>query len=188
MAAQDLRVIKTRKIIKDALIELMAQKEFSAITITELSEKALINRKTFYRHYRTVSDVLTEIENELLAEFSDVLKSGNSSCLDISAVVGGISAMIERRRDYFMKLMKLNPDLFNTGRIKAMLRRALEVSLKTSGNITDMHTLSAVSEFAVSGVLGLYSEWFDNGCHGSLDLVTDIARKMLSDGIKGFTQ
>lgn len=185
---EDLRVIKTRRIIKNALIELMAHKEVSAITITELSAKAMINRKTFYRHYSTISDVVTELENEILSEFSDALKSGNRSCLDISAVVEDISALIERRREFFAKMMKLNPDLFNAGRIKAMLRRALEVSLKSSGEITDAQTLAAISEFAVSGILGLYSEWFDNGCRGSLDFVTDVARRMLSDGTKSFVK
>lgn len=185
---EDLRVIKTRRIIKDALIELMAHKEVSAITITELSEKAMINRKTFYRHYRAVSDVVTELENEILSDFAEALKSSNRSCLDIVAVVGDISALIERRRDFFAKMMKLNPDLFNAGRIKAMLRRAVEVSLKSSGGITDAPTLSAVSEFAVSGVLGLYSEWFDNGCRGSLDFVTDVGRRMMADGVRGFVK
>ena len=183
---EDLRVIKTRRIIKNALIEIMAEKEISSITITEISEKAMINRKTFYRHYSAVSDVVKELENEILSEFSDALKKANTSCLDIVAVVGDISALIERHRDMFAKMMKLNPELFNAGRIKAMLRRALEVSLKSSGDITDAATLASVSQFAVSGVLGLYAEWFDTGCRGSLDVVTDVARRMISDGIKGF--
>ena len=104
------------------------------------------------------------------------------------AVVGDISALIERRRDFFSKMMQLNPDLFNTGRIKAMLRRAMEVSLKSNSGINDPHLLSAVSEFAVSGVLGLYSEWFDNGCRGNLDFVTDVARRMISDGVRSFVK
>ncbi|MGN0686694.1 MAG: TetR/AcrR family transcriptional regulator [Oscillospiraceae bacterium] len=184
---EDLRIIKTRRVIKDALIELMSAKEVSAITITELSEKAMINRKTFYRHYRTVSDVVAELENEILSEFSDVLKSSRRSCLDLVGVIGEISSLIERRRDFFVKMMKLNPDLFNTGRIKAMLRRAFEVSLKSKGYITDPATLSFVSEFAVSGILGLYSEWFDNGCRGGLDFVSDIASRMIAQGISGFS-
>lgn len=183
---QDLRVIKTRKIIKNALIELMSQKEVSSITITELSDKAMINRKTFYRHYRTISDVVAELENEILSDFSKALKSDNRSCLDIGTVVGDISALIERRREFFSKMMKLNPDLFNAGRIKAMLRRALEVSLKSNSDITDAATLSAISEYAVSGVLGLYAEWFDNGCRGDLDALTDIAKRMLTNGINSF--
>ncbi|MBP1544597.1 MAG: TetR/AcrR family transcriptional regulator [Oscillospiraceae bacterium] len=184
--AQDLRIVKTRSIIKNALIELMAEKGVSDITITELSTRALINRKTFYRHYSSVSAVVSEIENEILSEFADTLKSSNTSCLDVVGVVADITALVERRREYFAKMLKLNPDLFSMGRIKAMLRRAVEVSLKNSMELHNERTLSAISQFMVSGVLALYSEWFDNGCSGSLDHVTDIAKRFITDGLKGF--
>lgn len=182
----DLRVIKTRRLIKNALIELMAEKEVSSITITELSEKALINRKTFYRHYSAVADVVTEIENEILSEFAEALRNANKSCLDVGSLLSDISELLVRRREYFAKMTKLNPDLFGKGRIKAMLRRAFEVALRSSGAITDRETLAEVSQFAVSGVLALYSEWFDNGCHGNLDHVTDVAKKMLTSGLKAY--
>ncbi len=182
---EDLRVIKTRRIIRTALIDLMAEKELSAITITELSQRAMINRKTFYRHYGSVSEVVKELENEILAEFSDALKSANRSCLDVEGVVADISALILRRKEYFAKMMKLNPDLFGKGRIKAMLRRAVEVSVRSYGEITDRETLAAVSQYIVSGVLSLYSEWFDNGCRGSLDRITEIACRMTKEGLRG---
>ena len=71
----DLRVIKTRQAIRSALISLLSEKELSDITISELSARAQVNRKTFYRHYRSISDVVTEFENELLSDFSDILKT-----------------------------------------------------------------------------------------------------------------
>ena len=52
----DLRVIKTRQAIRIALISLLSEKELSDITISELSARAQVNRKTFYRHYRSISD------------------------------------------------------------------------------------------------------------------------------------
>ncbi len=182
----DLRVIKTRRLIKNALIELMAEKEVSSITITELSEKALINRKTFYRHYTTVAEVVTEIENEILSEFAEALRNANKSCLDVGSLVSDISELLVRRREYFAKMTKLNPELFSKGRIKAMLRRTFEVVLRGSGAITDRETLAAVSQFAVSGVLARYSEWFDNGCHGTLDHVTEVAKRMLTSGLRAY--
>lgn len=182
----DLRVIKTRRLIKNALIELMAEKEVSSITITELSEKALINRKTFYRHYSTVSEVVTEIENEILSEFAEALHSANKSCLDVGGLVSDISALLMRRREYFAKMTKLNPELFSKGRIKAMLRRTFEVVLRSSEAITDRETLDAVSQFTVSGVLSLYADWFDNGCRGDLVLATEVARNLITAGLKAY--
>ena len=123
----DLRVIKTRQAIRIALISLLSEKELSDITISELSARAQVNRKTFYRHYRSISDVVTEFENELLSDFSDILKTSNTSIFNIGSVLGEISALISSNQEYFVKLLKLNPELFSTGRVKAMLRRAIEI-------------------------------------------------------------
>ena len=182
----DLRVIKTRQAIRSALISLLSEKELSDITISELSARALVNRKTFYRHYRSISDVVTEFENELLSDFSDILKTSNTSIFNIGSVLGEISALISSNQEYFVKLLKLNPELFSTGRVKAMLRRAIEIALRDVCVVNDEQTLHALSEFTVSGVLSLYSGWFDSGCTGSLDVITDIARRMTTDGLRGF--
>lgn len=184
----DLRVIKTRQTIRSALISLMSEKELSDITISELSERAQINRKTFYRHYGAISDVITEFEDELLSDFADILKTSNTSIFDIGSVLREISALISGNQEYFVKLLKLNPELFSSGRVKAMLRRAVEIALRDVCRISDEQTLRALSEFTTSGVLSLYSAWFDAGCMGSLDAITDIANRMTMSGLKGFVE
>lgn len=185
-APKDLRVIKTRQTIRNTLSLLMSEKELSDITITELCSRAQINRKTFYRHYRAISDVINELENELLTKFSDILKNNRTSILDIGSVLGEISALISGDQEYFVKLLKLNPELFSGGRVKAMLRRAIEIALRDVCSITDEQTLHALSEYTVSGILSLYSAWFDSGCTGSLEQMTDIARRMTTDGLRAF--
>ena len=182
----DLRVIKTRQNIRNALTSLMSEQELSDITITALCERAQINRKTFYRHYRAISDVITEFEDELLSDFAHILRSSNTSMVDIGSVLGEISALISSNQDYFVRLLKLNPELFSGGRVKAMLRRAIEIALRDLGVIQDEQTLHALSEYTVSGVLSLYSAWFDGGCTGSLDAVTETARRMTTSGLNGF--
>lgn len=184
----DLRVIKTRQTIRSALISLMSEKELSDITISELSERAQINRKTFYRHYGSISDVITEFEDELLSDFADILKTSNTSIFEIGSVLREISALISGNQEYFVKLLKLNPELFSSGRVKAMLRRAVEIALRDICHLTDEQTLHALSEFTTSGVLSLYSAWFDTGCTGSLDVITDIANRMTMSGLKGFVE
>ena len=44
----DRRIIKTKKAIYEALVELMQKKKLNSITVTELAAQADINRKTFY--------------------------------------------------------------------------------------------------------------------------------------------
>jgi len=61
MNQSDLRVIRSRKLMKDAYIDLMEEIGYKRITIKALSEKAMINRKTFYNHYDSIEDLLTDI-------------------------------------------------------------------------------------------------------------------------------
>ncbi len=184
--ATDLRVVKTKRVIRGALVDLMSEKGLSEITVSELSARAMINRKTFYRHYREIGDVVAELENEILEGFTEVLRKNNASVLAVGDIFRDISALIERDREFYVKLMKLNPDIFSKGRIKAMLCRALTVSLKNDGAVTDEATLSAVSEFTVSGVLSMYSMWFDGGCTADLSALTEVLVKIVSEGLRGF--
>lgn len=48
----DLRVRRTRKLLQDALINLMTERSFDSITVAEITERAMVNRATFYRHFR----------------------------------------------------------------------------------------------------------------------------------------
>ena len=48
----DLRVRRTHVLLKKALLELCEEKGFKATTVGEIAERAMVNRVTFYRHYR----------------------------------------------------------------------------------------------------------------------------------------
>ena len=186
MSGEDLRVVKTRRVIRNTLFELMSEKPLSKITVSEICVRAEINRKTFYRHYREKKDVIDELENEILGEFSAIMHNGNKSVLDVGAVIRDISAVVEQRRGFFAGLMKLNPNLFSNGKIKAMLCRMITVSLKNVGALDDEATLRAAAEFSVSGVLSLYSAWFNGGCRDDLAFLTEVSVKMVTRGLTAF--
>lgn len=184
---EDLRVVKTKNAIRTALFDLMSEKRLSKITISAVCEKASINRKTFYSHYRSPADVIEELENDVLNEFSAILRRGGESILDIGAAIRDISATIEQRREFFKRLMRQNPDLFNKGKIKAMLCRVVMVSLKNAGAFADNETaLKAAAEFSVSGVLALYSAWFDNDCSDDLAFITETSVNMVTRGLSAY--
>ncbi|MFB6349819.1 TetR/AcrR family transcriptional regulator [Moraxella sp. ZJ142] len=69
----DLRVVKTHKIIADALIELLDKKSFEKIQAQEIIEKAMINRITFYRHYSGKSDLVGKLIRQMKSEFQALL-------------------------------------------------------------------------------------------------------------------
>lgn len=61
----DRRITRTRKMIMGAFIQLMEEKGFEAITVSDLTEKADINRGTFYQHYKDKYDLLEQSEEEI---------------------------------------------------------------------------------------------------------------------------
>jgi AcrR family transcriptional regulator len=73
----DRRIIRTKRMIRDALTELMEKKGFEGITVRDLTEKADINRGTFYLHYRDKYDLLEQSENEILQELQEVIKEAD---------------------------------------------------------------------------------------------------------------
>lgn len=69
--SEDLRVRRTRKLLQQAFIELVAEKGFAALTIRDITERAMVNRSTFYRHYLDKYDLLEQYMREVHALTED---------------------------------------------------------------------------------------------------------------------
>src|SRR6266478_3551822 len=67
--SNDLRARRTRKWLQDALIELMKEKSFEDIQITELTGRAQVSRPAFYLHFRSKEELLLSHVNVIFDEF-----------------------------------------------------------------------------------------------------------------------
>ncbi|HEX6479522.1 MAG TPA: TetR/AcrR family transcriptional regulator [Ktedonobacteraceae bacterium] len=63
-AQTDLRIRRTHHFLQEAMIELITEKGFDAITVGDIAERAMINRATFYRHYQDKYDLVATIFEE----------------------------------------------------------------------------------------------------------------------------
>ncbi|WP_315971157.1 TetR/AcrR family transcriptional regulator [Clostridium botulinum] len=82
--AQDLRVVKTLDNIKNSFLQLIKEKSFTKITIKDLTERARINRSTFYKYYLDKYDLKEKIINDFLKDYEkefslDYIKSTHNS-------------------------------------------------------------------------------------------------------------
>lgn len=73
----DVRARYTRQLVREALLTLMKQKRPDRITVTDVVEKAGINRGTFYKHYANVDDLYQHTADDLLKELVKSLVKGN---------------------------------------------------------------------------------------------------------------
>ena len=69
----DRRTLYTRMVIKEALLSLLVEKDYTDITIADLCREAEINRGTFYLHYSNLREVLEELFDDALGRMNHVL-------------------------------------------------------------------------------------------------------------------
>jgi AcrR family transcriptional regulator len=84
----DRRVQKTRKLLQDALIELVAEKGYEAVSIREILDQANVGRSTFYAHFQDKDQLLHSILDRL-----DELFEGHKKRLSDAAQNGRTTAL-----------------------------------------------------------------------------------------------
>ena len=65
--------LRSKALIKRALLELMQEKSFDKISVSDIVRKADINRGTFYAHFKNPHDVLLRIQDDMFSELTAVL-------------------------------------------------------------------------------------------------------------------
>ena len=75
MNTADLRVQRTRRLLREALIELVSSQGYESITIRDITQRAQVGYKTFYRHYTSKEALLQTILDEIVADFQKALLS-----------------------------------------------------------------------------------------------------------------
>lgn len=114
------RAKMSRALIKTALLELMAEKPFSKISVKELCEQADVNRSTFYAHYNEQSDVLREIEEETIEDMLDPLDDIYETASPEEQIVA------------FLEYVKTHADLFKILLVEEESRRFRPQVIKAS--------------------------------------------------------
>ncbi len=69
----DRRALYTRMVIKEAMLKLLAEKDYGNITVAGLCREAELNRGTFYLHYKNTAQVLDELFDDALGRMHSVL-------------------------------------------------------------------------------------------------------------------
>ena len=86
---EDRRTIYTKNVIKDAMLELLAEGPFEKITVAALCRKAEIVRTTFYLHYDGLTDVLKELADDAILAAGEGTGSDLENISRVAAKCGG---------------------------------------------------------------------------------------------------
>lgn len=161
---EDRRVIRTKKAIRSAFAALLSEKDYNDITVTDIADRADINRKTFYNYYRNTEELVKDIENEAIATFDTILNDlkVHNILNDPALIVTRISDAVNNNLDYFRDflIMSKNAALFSriAGSLKLQIKRIL-----AEQDVLNPLKAEILSIYITSGTLSVYREWIFNG-------------------------
>ncbi len=182
----DRRVKYTKKIIKDTFLKLLAEKDITKITVSEICKIADINRATFYRYYLDVFNLLDSIEEEFVNE----LKQAYQPTKDEKKTIYNFStAMLT----VFIENKDLVKILFNTNNNLHFLNDILEVAFERCKERwkKDLPKLSEedmeyAAIFIFNGALGVLNFWVKNNFDKNIEEISEIIENLSCYGTRKF--
>ena len=101
------RIMMTKRMLKEALIEMLKEKDIYHISIRELCENADINRTTFYKYYGSQFDLLTDMENDMIEFLTKTIKSNEA---DPEKIISSACKYLEENLDFARLIINNNVD------------------------------------------------------------------------------
>ena len=182
----DLRVIKTKKILYETLIELMKTKTFEEIKVSDICTKALINRSTFYAHYEDKYELLLEFINSLKEEFINEL-SKNKNILNTREyyleVIRLFLDHIENKKDIYNAIMINNRNSIMMDILSSVANNEVIKKMESS-NISTKVPANIIAKFYLGGVLNLGIEWLRDTNKNSKEEIIKYLEILLPENIE----
>lgn len=175
MNRSESKYFNTARRMDEAFLELLEKKEFAYITVKEICEKAGVNRSTFYLHYETAADLLSESVAYMTGQFLAYFKPDSTD-------------IVTRLRDcppeelYFVTPEYLTPYLLYIKEHKRLFRTAVEnaaaLRLEDIYGRLFRHVFTPILErfhvpgqdrsyimaFYIQGLLAVITEWLKQDC------------------------
>ena len=131
----DLRIVKTKKILFNSLLNLMKIKNFEKIKISDICEESLVNRSTFYAHYDDKYELLIDLFEERKLSLLKVLEDNENKAFSKEYLMELLSILIdhiEENKEIYSAILANN----RNGILIDFLIDAIEkdVSEKLKGN------------------------------------------------------
>jgi len=183
----DPRVRRTRRLLREALVSLMLEKDFASISIKEITERAEVAYITFFRHFESLDQLLMEILEEGLGELQDhietLAKQSETSALETEGRL--IFEYIGQKADLFRILFKSQ----SVTRVRKKVVRNIAaifqkscLPLARSGNQT---TTAILSNHIATSLLALIEWWLDNNMKSAPAQMGKVYKSLIIDSTVG---
>ncbi len=172
----DRRAIRTKRMIRTALAELIYEKGFNNISVTDLAQRADINRGTFYLHYVDKYDLLEKVEGEIIQELErETHDLGSGNMLRMDSTNEPLPFMV-KLFEYFKKNAAIIQAILGPGgdpsfdrKIKKFIEHNLFEKQKSEGLNPEEALISEeyFIPYILSADLGVIQHWLEKGMRES---------------------
>lgn len=159
---EDLRVRRTRKLLQQALIEGTVEKGFAALTVRDITERAMVNRSTFYRHYLDKYDLLEQHLHEIYETLEEKKGIVREDCYE-----GLIELLkqIQQVPDFYRLVLGAQADAFLSSRFRQQTQQRFLASFQQAfpedASNPDTPPLDLTFTTAASAVYGALAWWLE---------------------------
>ncbi|WP_165782644.1 TetR/AcrR family transcriptional regulator [Bifidobacterium margollesii] len=185
----DRRTRRTRSHLLSALIDLLETKPLNRITVTELTERADINRATFYAHYRNVDELFDELKIECCAMFRELVIRHAEEIRhdDTSGIVRELFEYFNEHERMFTLLSRNGDDTIYADIVTELQTALTDTVLPLKrldrkrrctfdrNDPAEMALFAYQFDFISGGLVSMLQRWFTNGRRESVETMATIA-------------
>lgn len=153
--------IRSKKLIRQAFMELLKEKPFEKITVTDIVNRAEINRSTFYAHYPDVMGLLDEIQEEIISFFEQYLRKVNFSDLleNPTHYLRLIIKMANENEELYRLLSNSNVAVKQMENMKKMLAERIMSTIEIPERYLNSFEFEFAVRFFIGGFIDVYTQW-----------------------------
>ena len=174
--------IRSKKMINAALADLLQEKPLDKITVTDVVNRAGINRGTFYAHYQDIPDVINHLIENTFSMIREVLSQDPKQLTQLpSMLLAQIQQILEEETDFYKKVMASGAaSVLQEQLVSVVVEYLLQHEQEYSFGSHESYVLNI--RFCAGGLSNLYRDWFAGKLDMTLSELTGYAQRML-DGI-----
>lgn len=159
----DFRYLCTKEAFHRGMMRIFPEKgDFTAIKVYELAEYAGINRKSFYRHYESLEDLLGEIVEDLILELKEQVREEDFAMRRYNPypVFEKLSALLALHEAFYNCLLQSTYCAGLLEQIKLVLKERMALVVPEEYRIDDQK-FEASLEFVCAGMAAVYRSWYN---------------------------
>ena len=182
----DRRVSRTRRSLSDALVALILEKRFDAITVRELIDRADVGRSTFYAHFRDKEDLFLSDWKRLLDGFVAHIEWAHVEGGGRFVPLRGLFEHLREFQRFYRALVRSRKTewLFETGR--AHLSESIEGSLAAwlADRPPPSVPAAVLSNYLAGEIVSLLRWWLDHGMPHTPERMDEIFHQLVAPGLR----